>query len=222
MPVEQALITVAKRPRAGATKTRLCPPLSLAQAAAFYSCLMRDTLALMARVPAVQCVVAYTPESARVYFHHLVPNGFDLIPQRGTDLGERLLNALAHYLSQGYDKAVIMNSDGPTLPVIYLKQAFAGLDEADVTLGPGHDGGYYLIGMKHAHAGLFEGITWSTEQVVPQTLARIRQLGLTVHCLPEWYDVDTAADMDRLLAEFRAHPEHPARCTRQFLRLRWR
>lgn len=217
MVVKQVLITVAKRPKAGATKTRLCPPFSLAEAAAFYDCLMRDTLALMRRVPEVKPVVAYTPADEEDYFRRLIANGFDCIPQRGADLGERLLNALTHYLSRGYGRAVIMNSDGPTLPVTHLVEAFTGLDEADVTLGPGHDGGYYLIGMKCPRPGLFEDIDWSTERVVAQTLARAQQLGLSVHCLPEWYDIDTAADLARLRAEFRAHPDHPAGHTREFL-----
>jgi len=217
MSLGKVLIAVVKRPEAGATKTRLCPPFSLEEAAAFYDCLMRDTLALMARVPAVKPIIAYTPPDARDYFCHLVSDGFDLILQRGADLGERLLNALTHYLDQGYAKVVIMNSDGPTLPVAHLCQAFTALDKVDVTLGLGHDGGYYLIGMKRPHPSLFEDIAWSTEEVVAQTLARARQLGLSVHCLPEWYDVDTAADLDRLRAEFHAHPNHPARHTREFL-----
>ena len=118
--------------------------------------------------------------------------------QEGADLGERLANALGHHFELGYQRVVIMNSDGPTLPLAYLEEAFSGLDHADVTLGPGHDGGYYLIGMKQLHPELFQGITWSTEQVIPQTLAICRRLGLTVHQLPEWYDVDVGADLERL------------------------
>ena len=79
------------------------------------------------------------------------------------------------------------------------------------------DGGYYVIGMKRPHPGSFEDIAWSTEKVVSQTLARAQELGLRMHCLSGWYDVDTAADLDRLRAEFHAFPYHPARFTREFL-----
>ena len=58
----------------------------------------------------------------------VAPDGFRLFLQSGADLGERLANALAHHLQQGYRKAVIMNSDGPTLPLAYLEEAFTGLD----------------------------------------------------------------------------------------------
>jgi hypothetical protein len=217
MDEKKALITVVKRPQAGATKTRLCPPFSLEEAAALYDCLMRDTLGLMRRVPGVQPVIAYAPPDARDYFRRLADNGFALVAQRGPDLGRRLLNVLARFLNRGYAKAVVMNSDGPTLPVDYLTRAFDALDGADVVLGPGHDGGYYLIGMKRPHADLFRDIAWSTAEVVRQTLVRIHRLGLTVHQLPQWYDVDVPADLERLQVEFRRHPRHPARHTRRFL-----
>ena len=99
-----------------------------------------------------------------------------------------------------------MNSDGPTLPLTYLSEAFSGLDHADITLGMGHDGGYYLIGMKRLQPALFEGIAWSTERVIPQTIAACRSLGLQVHKVPEWYDVDVATDLDRLRHDLTQNP----------------
>lgn len=209
--MENALIVVVKEPVPGFTKTRLSPPLTPQTAAEFYRCLMLDTFALMTRLEFADCTVAYTPASARGYFETLVPNGFRLVPQCGTDLGERLANALTHHLDLGYRRAVIMNSDGPTLPLAYLEEAFLGLGTADVTLGPGHDGGYYLIGMKQPHPDLFHGIAWSTEQVIPQTLAICRRLGLAVHQLPEWYDVDVAADLARLHRDLARDPDSAPR-----------
>jgi uncharacterized protein len=199
--MHDALIVVAKQPVPGQTKTRLCPPLSPEQAADLYRCLLLDTLALAARLDAADLVLAYTPLGARAYFRGLAPRLFRLLPQQGAGLGERLANALAQQFDRGYQRAVIMNSDGPTLPLCYLEEAFSALGGADVTLGAGHDGGYYLIGMNRLHPALFEGIAWSTEQVLPQTLATCRDLQLQVHLLPEWYDVDVAADLDRLRRE---------------------
>jgi rSAM/selenodomain-associated transferase 1 len=214
--VENALIVVVKEPMPGFTKTRLCPPLLPRAAAELYRCLMLDTFALMTRLASADCTVAYTPASARDYFETLAPNGFRLVPQCGADLGERLDNALAHHLDLGYRRAVIMNSDGPTLPLAYLEQAFLGLGTADITLGPGHDGGYYLIGMKRPHSDLFRGIAWSTEKVIPQTLAICHRLGLAVHQLPEWYDVDVAGDLARLHRDLVRDPD-AAPCTWSFL-----
>jgi rSAM/selenodomain-associated transferase 1 len=218
--MENALIVVAKKPVPGLTKTRLCPPFTPESAAEFYRCLMLDTLALMAQLDTIDHTVAYTPSGARDYFAKLAPNGFQLVPQEGADLGERLANALAHHFDLGYRRAVIMNSDGPTLPKAHLEEAFSGLDRADITLGPGHDGGYYLIGMKQLYPELFRGVTWSTELVIPQTLAICRRLGLRVHTLPEWHDVDVAADLDQLRRDL-TRDSALAPCTRTFL-LQWR
>jgi len=219
MSAEQALITVVKRPRAGATKTRLCPPFSPQEAAAFYHCLMRDTMALMARVPAVKPVVAYTPADAQDYFRHLVSSSFELMPQRGRDLGERLDNVLTDWLHKGYGLAVVMDSDSPTLPIAYLRQAFRRLEDPDmdVVLGPCDDGGYYLIGLKAPCPALFQGIAMSTPSVMAETLERAQEQGLRVACLPPWYDVDTSDDVRRLIAELDSQPDHLAQHTKTFL-----
>ena len=215
--MDNVLIVVAKEPVPELTKTRLCPPFSPGQAADFYRCLMLDTLALAGRLHVADRVLAYTPAGARSLFEDLAPDGFTLVPQRGADLGERLANALAHHFELGYRRVVIMNSDGPTLPLAYLGEAFAALDGVDVTLGPGHDGGYYLIGMKALHASLFQGIAWSTESVVTQTLELCNSLGLAVHELPVWYDVDVEADLSRLFSDAVRDPAL-APCTLAFLK----
>ena len=204
--MDNALIVVAKKPVPGFTKTRLCPPFTPEDAAGLYRCLMLDTLALMARLVSADHTVAYTPADARTYFEELSPNGFRLIVQEGNGLGERLAHALNYHLELGYQRVVIMNSDGPTLPLAYLEQAFSGLERADITLGPGHDGGYYLIGLKHLYPELFRNIAWSTDQVIPQTLDICRDLGLVVHQLPEWYDVDVEADLERLTHDLTTDP----------------
>ena len=204
--MENALIIVAKQPIPGLTKTRLCPPFSVQAAADFYRCMLFDTLALAGRLDGVDPTIAYTPPDAHAYFSELAGNGFGLVLQEGADLGERLANALAHHFDLGYRRAVIMNSDGPTLPLAHLQEAFSALDQAEITLGPGHDGGYYLIGMKESLPALFRGITWSTEQVIPQTLAICRRRGYRVHQLPEWYDVDVGADLDRLYRDLAREP----------------
>jgi rSAM/selenodomain-associated transferase 1 len=216
---DNALIVVAKEPVPGQTKTRLCPPFDPEPAAEFYRCLMLDTLALMERLQTVDRTVAYMPETARGYFERLVSDGFRLVAQQGADLGERLANAIGHHFELGYRRVVIMNSDGPTLPLACLEEAFAALESADITLGPGHDGGYYLIGMKQLHPQLFQGVSWSTEHVIPQTLEICRRLGLSVRQLPEWYDVDVEADLVRLRRDLARDSESAPR-TRAFL-ARW-
>ncbi len=204
--MESSLIVVAKKPEPGFTKTRLCPPFTPEEAAEFYHCLMLDTLELTARVQGVAHCVAYTPPQARAYFQSLVPEGFSLVAQKGVDLGERLANTLADRFERGYRKVVIMNSDGPTLPPVYLEEAFSQLGHFDVTLGIGHDGGYYLIGMKQPQPALFKDISWSSKKVVSQTLAVCRRLQLNVYRLPQWHDVDVVDDLQQLRRDLEKNP----------------
>ncbi len=199
--LKNALLTVAKRPAPGQTKTRLTPPLSPAQAAALYECFLLDTLDLIRQVPQTQPVIAYLPQEAKPYFTHLAPD-FDCILQQGQNLGARLDNALTHYLQLGYPHVAIMNSDGPTLPVDYLTAAFEALaGEADVVLGPSDDGGYYLLGLKRPAPRLLREVQMSTPTVTADTLALAKEEGLRVELLPPWYDVDDADALARLSVE---------------------
>ena len=68
-------------------------------------------------------------------------------------------------------------------------------------LGPSADGGYYLLGLKTMHVRLFDDIAWSTEIVARQTLERAAEIGLAVHVLPEWYDVDDCQTIRILMEE---------------------
>ena len=191
------LLVVAKQPSPGQTKTRLCPPLSYTQAADLYECFLRDTLDVMRQVHGVQRVIGFLPEGAREYFRQLAPE-MGLTCQLGASLGERLDHLLTETLASGSQRAVVMDSDSPTLPPEYISQAFDRLADADVVIGPTRDGGYYLIGMKRPQSHLLRQVQMSTPQVLADTLALAESTGLSVSLLPTWYDVDTMADLYQL------------------------
>ena len=216
---DPAVVIMAKQPALGQTKTRLCPPLTPAEAAALYEALLRDTIELVAGLDDVCLAIAVTPPEATDYFCRITPEDAILLPVVGADIGVCLDRALSALLVAGHPRAIALNADGPTLPVAYLRQAIAHLDEADVVLGPSEDGGYYLIGLTHTQPGLFRDIAWSTAQVTAQTLARAEALGLRVALLPVWYDVDTPADLDKLHAELAALPPEALPFTRGFFAL---
>lgn len=216
--VPNALIVVAKQPAAGRTKTRLSPPLRSEQASQLYECFLNDTLDLIRQLEQVQPVVAFLPAGAEGYFQQLAPD-FDLIQQMGSDLGARLENAISSYLSRGYARVVIMNSDSPTLPSTYLTESFESLQAgADVVLGPCDDGGYYLIGTKQPIPHLLHEVQMSTPTVAADTLALAVEQNLKVHLLPPWYDVDDAASLMRLAEEVMNGSPQAARHTSRFLR----
>ena len=83
------LAIMAKAPRAGAVKTRLCPPLRPPEAAELARCFLLDAVDRVAAVAGVRPVLAYAPVEARGEFESIAP-GFALLAQQGEDLGARM------------------------------------------------------------------------------------------------------------------------------------
>lgn len=201
-----ALAVMAKAPRPGKVKTRLAPPLTLEQSAALNTCFLRDTtanIAEVARQGSASGLICYTPVGDEEAFDGLLPGGFSLIAQRGDGFGERLLCAATDILACGFAAVCLIDSDSPTLPQSALQAAVDALSQPGdrVVLGGSDDGGYYLIGLKAAHAAPFERITWSTGSVLAETRERVAEAGLTLVELPTWYDVDDGATLRVLAAE---------------------
>jgi rSAM/selenodomain-associated transferase 1 len=213
-----ALCIVAKAPAAGQVKTRLCPPLSLDEAARLYQCFLEDKIAQVLGIHGVEPVLAYAPDDAAAIFEALAP-GVTLVPQGGGDLTSRLVSVLERLFESGFDAAMVIDSDTLTLPSGLLDHAVALLDsgEPDLVLGPSEDGGYYLIGLRRVHRALFDGMPWSTPAVLEETIRRARRLGLRVARLAPWYDVDTGEDLARLMSELEDDAPRPPIHTRRLL-----
>ena len=198
-----ALGVMAKAPLAGEVKTRLVPPLTEQEAAKLNACFLRDITANIASVTETEAasgLIVYTPIGSEAAFDGVIPEGFQLLGQRGSSLGERLYNATDDLLTQGYGAVCLINSDSPNLPKSLLIRAIEllGRDGDRVVLGAAEDGGYYLIGLKHAHKNLFSDIVWSTSAVLAYTRQRAAEIDLTVEMLGPWYDVDDADTLNRL------------------------
>jgi uncharacterized protein len=221
-----ALGLMAKAPLAGDVKTRLVPPLTAREAAALNVCFLRDmaqNIQSVSNIEAASGLVVYTPIGSESAFADVLPEGFELLAQRGESLGDRLCNATDDLLRKGYASVCLINSDSPTLPRSILIRAVESLmlDGDRVVLGAAEDGGYYLIGLKHAHRNLFNEIAWSTSGVLASTRDRAAEIDLPVELLPPWYDVDDAETLNRLCEELFFTPSpngaYPAPHTRAFL-----
>jgi hypothetical protein len=195
-------VVFAKRPEPGQVKTRLCPPFTLEQAAAFYACMLEDVLDTSARAAAalgLEAVLEVAPAEAAGTLP--APAGLRREPQRGADLGARMEHAFARELAKGRGPVLLRGSDSPTLGQDALGAALAALAHADLVLRPDRDGGYNLVGLGRPAAGLFRH-PMSTGSVLAETLAHARQAGLSHALLPAGFDLDSAADLV-LLAEAR-------------------
>jgi rSAM/selenodomain-associated transferase 1 len=204
---------MAKAPQPGRSKTRLCPPLTPQEAAALSAAFLHDiteNIALAAKQARISGYIAYAPAGGEALFDGHLASGTGFLLADGTPpmpadvqgFGRCLLHAIQGMLDSGHESAVVLNSDSPTLPTDILVRTAAALaaDGDRVVLGPADDGGYYLLGMKAAHARLFADIAWSTDSVAETTRRRAAECGLEVVELPTWFDVDDHAALRRLFA----------------------
>lgn len=205
------IAVMAKASAPGRTKTRLVPPLTSDEAAAFNTAFLKDVAANLLHAGShgtVSGFMAYGPPGTDGFFRDLMPQGIGAFECWQPGFGACLRHAAETVLGLGFGAVGLLNADSPNLPTAFLIEAASVLSEPGdrAVLGPSSDGGYYLLGIKRLHARLFEDIAWSTEVVAEQTLERARQIELPVHLLPTWYDVDDAASLSRLVEELSAEP----------------
>jgi uncharacterized protein len=226
-----AIGVLIKTPRNGFSKTRLSPPLSSEEAASISRSFLKDTSAAIKALshedPFVVGVAVYTPVGSEAALGELLPPGFKMMPQRQAGFGTRLLGAAEDLFSVGFSAVCLIDSDSPTLPFHCLRDLTTFLKEPKdrMVIGPCSDGGYYLLGLRHAHTRLFEDVNWNTDRVYVETVERAEEINLPTIILPVWYDVDDQISLNRLLSELfperanEAVPQgSPAPYTREFLR----
>jgi rSAM/selenodomain-associated transferase 1 len=201
-----AIAIMCKAPIAGASKTRLSPPLRPEECAVLSRCFITDlsnTIHAMAGDGDIVPYAVYTPVGTEEALRRILPASYNLVLQADGDFGVRLLRGIKDLLGAGHAGAILVNSDSPTLPREVLRQAADAVLRGDsVTLSPALDGGYTLIGLSYPHERLFEDIPWSTSEVYRLTLKRAREIGLAVETVPGWYDVDDASSLQMLEEEF--------------------
>ena len=181
------LAVFARAPVRGRVKTRLARTLGDDVALAVYDRLLAQTLDRLAPGRG-----RFEPEiwlegtAASECFER-----FRVIPQPDGDLGARMAAAFDAGV------AALVGTDIPALTADYVDRALAALADVDLVIGPVEDGGYCLIAMNAPHAGLFQGIPWSTPRVLAATLDAACRLELTVQQLEPLWDVDDPADLER-------------------------
>ena len=189
----------AKSPEPGRTKTRLIPLLGATGAAAFHARQVHKRLEMLTAAGLCPVELWCDPSSSTEFFQDCSErHTVSLHDQCAGDLGMRMHHALASGLDHA-TAAVLVGTDCPSLDTADLDEALSRLYQGtDVVFGPAHDGGYYLIAMKQSAPAMFSGIPWGTSAVLGESLMRLKQLGLSHHCLTQRMDVDTPDDYRRL------------------------
>jgi rSAM/selenodomain-associated transferase 1 len=213
-PAVRTLVIMAKAPRPGMVKTRLTESLPGAAVTALYRCLLEDTLALANSLPSVE-VAVMCPEADRDELARFVGNAAQVVAQTGQGLAAGLTSVFRKFTAdRGH--AIAFNSDSPHLAASVLESAFEILATHDVVIGPTHDGGYYLVGAKAAHASLFEADGMGTGSALERLQTRAKALGLSTGFTEPFYDIDVANDLLQLAQELQVAPTKAPRTAEWF------
>lgn len=203
-PPTKRLLVFARLPELGKVKTRLAAEIGADRALEVYESMLRDVMAAIGTsTPDLEIEVMWPPtptatgESLRRAFG---PHA--LAVQTGTSLGDRLSMALSErFFFHRTETIVVIGVDDPSLTRALIDRVFALLESCEYVLGPATDGGYYLLGCRALayDSTVFQDVEWGTPTVLGTTLTRIAALGRTVALLPEHFDIDTAADLERYM-----------------------
>lgn len=192
----RTVVVFCKYPEPGRVKTRLAESVGDAQAVRIYRRMVRHTLGCTRRAHrGARPLVCFTPAEDRNRFRRWLGRRYAYQPQADGDLGRRMLEAFRFTAAQGIRHTLIVGTDCPGLRPGHLREAFERLEDHDLVLGPTVDGGYYLIGAARPEPALFADMPWSTDRVLPETLARAKRASLRVALLPRLRDVDTIDDL---------------------------
>lgn len=192
------VIVMAKAPEPGGAKTRLIPALGEAGAAKLADRLLSHAIgqALASGLGPVHLCCA--PDASHPAFERWSDSDrVQLSVQGAGDLGARMHHAFERVLAD-HHRALLIGTDAPGLDARRLREAALALDTHDAVFVPAHDGGYALVGLRHPMPMLFDGMVWSTPQVMNDT--RVRLHAHSVRCveLAPVNDIDEAADLIHL------------------------
>ena len=201
----RTLVIMAKAPKPGKVKTRLMEGLPSPAVTALYRCLLEDTISLAKSLTSVE-VAVMCPEPDRDELAHLFGNTVSVVAQQGEGLASALNSVFCHFTAARQQHVIAFNSDSPHLARSVLDRAFEILTTHDVVVGPTHDGGYYLVGAKTAHASLFENNSMGTRSALDRLLTRTKSLALSTGFTEPFYDIDVTTDLLLLRRELSLAP----------------
>lgn len=227
------IIIFTKAPVANMVKTRLATLFDYVKAAKLSEAFLKDTIVLVNSMQVnLLKFIYFFPEDYFDYFKSIAGDSWNILVQKGSNLGEKLFNAFKEQSinkrgnnnTLGGDgnhkynnKIIIIGSDSPTLPVDLIQRAISELDEYEIVVGPAYDGGFYLLGVKKLPRKIFNNVRWSTIYTLSDLLENVHKLKINYTLLPEWYDIDDIMGLEMMKKTLKLTPKNKYLNTREVL-----
>lgn len=205
---KNAAIVFLKFPQEGEVKTRLAKDKSEKFATEFYKVCVEHTISEVKEMQESAEIFLFV-ESNLTEIKEWLGTGINIYEQKGEDLGVKMKNAFEEVFNKGFEHVIIIGTDIPGISSSILKTAFRHLKSTETVIGPAQDGGFYLLGMNQLHEELFKETEWSTDEVLPTLLVKIKSLGCQFVMLPELIDIDHEADIKDWMMSEDVSTEHP-------------
>ncbi len=190
--MKKALIIFVRNAELGKVKTRIGSVVGDGAALAIYQLLLNHTMQITADLQLERFVYYADKAEDEDLFDS---NIFIKRIQADGDLGDKMESAFTDLFQNGFQQVCIIGSDCMELQSNLIESAFNQLECNDVVIGPAVDGGYYLLGMRNQLRPLFTNISWSSGEVLDQTIKLIKAQQLSYFLLPVLRDVDTIDDL---------------------------
>ncbi len=216
MAFDATLIMFAKYPAPGKVKTRLIPVVGAEAAARLAEAFLLDLVERIVRTldEKIDCVLCFDPPDAEAAFRTLlasipkVLDRFQLVPQRGEDLGKRLANGLTDVRSAHIGPYVFIGTDAPDLPFSMIQGPSLGFPKRGTAYcTEASDGGYASLSLpSNAPCEVFENIRWSSRDTAMDQAQQLRNCGIECHRDYSWPDVDESGDVAKLFDRLKRDP----------------
>jgi len=211
MKPDHLLLIFLKEPIPGKVKTRLAQTVGAEDAALIYQTLTTALLDQLKWIKNCHYRFCFAPADAEeAIMHWILPDlehkvdlehrtilpkqeglpSVDFSPQSEGDLGDRLVNAFTQGFADGYSSVSAIGTDCPFISARWIETAVIASKDADLTVGPTEDGGYYYINLKVPNFEIFKEVKWSSETTYSDTIKQAKKHNLTLHTLPKLNDID--------------------------------
>jgi rSAM/selenodomain-associated transferase 1 len=200
MRPRRRVVIFVRAPQVGAVKRRLATSIGGYAAWRFYRRETSRVIFELCKALNLDVSLAVTPDcfarGGRFW-----PPGIKRVPQGHGDLGARMSRVI---MSHTPEPVVVIGSDIPGLTAELVGSAFDALDTHEAVIGPAHDGGYWLVGVRQRpgstglwRPGLFRHVRWSSCNALEDTVQSFPS-SWRVARLVTLRDVDIEADFNAL------------------------